>query len=107
MYTLNQTAWEPRADGFLPGATMGAETAAGIARYFVLSAVDKRVDLTGVEADIALSHPRLVGVPFSDGGDQLLDGLLGKAYHCQLVSEINFVRSLFQGRIFRPMESPS
>lgn len=101
-YTLGQVAWKPRDDGFIAGAAVGGECAGGIAKYFVLSAIDKRVDVTGVDMEIQCSNSRIVGVPFSDQGDRLTDGLLGKDYPQQVLSDINAIRESFKGRILRP-----
>ena len=99
--TQRQTDWRPRPDGHLAGADLSEKGAEAIARYFALSMIDKRVDITGVDAGITLTDPHLVGVPFEDAGEKLMDGLAGNSFDHRLVSDIAAIRAEFKGKKFR------
>ncbi len=60
----------------------------------ILSVIDRRVDVTGMELSCAIGEAMLWGVPFLDQGDVLRDGILGLKLPAAAVDELGAIRAL-------------
>lgn len=60
----------------------------------ILTVIDRRVDVTGMELSCAIGEVMLWGVPFLDQGDVLRDGILGLKIPAAAVDELGAIRAL-------------
>lgn len=77
----------------LVGCTRSLEEAKGYVEPHLLTIIDRRVDVTGLELSCAIGEALLWGVPFFDEGDTLRDGILGLKIPAAAVDELGAIRA--------------
>ena len=82
----------------LIGGTRGLGDAKAFIEFHILSILDRRVDVTGVEFGCAIDDALLWGIPYYDDGDALVDGILGLRMPGAALEEIGALRAWWKGR---------
>ncbi len=77
----------------LVGCTRSLEEAKAYVEPHLLTIIDRRVDVTGLELSCAIGEALLWGVPFFDEGDTLRDGILGLKIPAAAVDELGAIRA--------------
>lgn len=80
------------------GCTRSLEEAKGYIEPHLLTIVDRRVDVTGLELACTIREAVLWGIPYFDEGEQLRDGILGLRIPAGAVDEIGSLRAWMTGR---------
>ncbi len=78
----------------LVACTRSLEAAKAYVEPHILTVIDRRVDVTGMELSCVIGEVRLWGVPFLDQGDVLQDGILGLKIQAAAVDEVGAIRAL-------------
>jgi hypothetical protein len=92
IFTQRQVTLEAGERAPLLGCTRSLETATQFAEPHLLSIVDRRVDVTGVAMRCTVGEAVLWGIPFSDEGSALVDGILGLSIPVTAVDQIGALR---------------
>lgn len=82
----------------LIGGTRGLDDAKAFIEFHILSLLDRRVDVTGVEFGCTIDDAVLWGIPYYDDGYTLVDGLLGLKMPGAALDEIGALRAWWEGR---------
>lgn len=77
----------------LAGCTRSLEEAKAYVEPHLLTIIDRRVDVTGLELSCAIGEALLWGVPFFDEGDRLRDGILGLKIPAAALDELGAIRA--------------
>lgn len=84
-------AREPAA--VVAGCTRSQEEAKAFVEPHLLTIIDRRVDVTGLELSATVSEAILWGVPYFDEGETLRDGILGLKLPAAAITELSEIRS--------------
>jgi hypothetical protein len=84
-------AREPAA--VVAGCARSQEEAKAFVEPHLLTIIDRRVDVTGLELSASVSEAILWGVPYFDDGETLQDGILGLKIPAAAVTELSEIRS--------------
>jgi hypothetical protein len=77
----------------LIGGTRSLDEARAFVEFHILSILDRRVDVTGVELHCVIDDAVLWGIPYYDDGLTLVDGILGLKMPCAALDEIDALRT--------------
>ena len=80
------------------GCARGLEEAKAFIEPHLLTIMDRRVDVTGVELATTIKEVVLWGIPYFDEGQSLYDGILGLEIPAVAVDEIGPLRAWNRGR---------
>jgi hypothetical protein len=94
IFTEKRVHLETGPAASIVGCTRSLEVAKAYVEPHILTVVDRRVDVTGMELSCAIGETMLWGVPFLDEGDMLRDGILGLKIPAAAVDEVGAVRAL-------------
>lgn len=92
IFTQRMVRLEPGAPASLVGCTRTLEEAKAYVEPHLLTLIDRRVDVTGLELSCAIGEALLWGVPFFDEGTTVRDGILGLKILAAAVDELGAVR---------------
>lgn len=84
-------AREPAA--VVAGCARSQEEAKAFVEPHLLTIIDRRVDVTGLELSASVSEAILWGVPYFDDGETLQDGILGLKIPAAAITELSQIRS--------------
>ncbi|MFI5339601.1 MAG: hypothetical protein ACHQ7N_07165 [Candidatus Methylomirabilales bacterium] len=76
------------------GCSRSLEDAKAYVEPHILTIIDRRMDVTGMELSCAIGEAMLWGVPFLDEGNVLRDGILGLKIPDAAVDELGAIRAL-------------
>jgi hypothetical protein len=93
IFTQRQVVLKAGERAPLLGCTRSLETAVLFVEPHLLSIVDRRVDVTGIALQCAVDEAILWGIPFSDTGGVLADGILGLTIPAAAVNQIGALRA--------------
>lgn len=93
IFTQRTVRLEPGAPAPVVGCTRTLEEAKAYVEPHLLTIIDRRVDVTGLELSCAIGEALLWGVPFFDEGDSLRDGILGWKIPAAAVDELGAIRA--------------
>jgi hypothetical protein len=85
-----------QGDHRLLGASRTLKEAAAYVRLFILKIMDQAADVTGVDVDVTAARAEIVGFPFYDLGNKLVDGILGMELPSVCLDDLNEMRE-FRG----------
>jgi hypothetical protein len=94
IFTERRIRLETGPPAILVGCMRSFEEAKAYVEPHILSIIDRRVDVTGMELSCAIGEAMLWGVPFFDEGDVLRDGILGLKIPAAAVDELGAIRAL-------------
>ena len=80
------------------GCTRGLEAAKAYIEPHLLTIMDRRVDVTGLELACTIGEAVLWGIPYCDEGEALCDGILGLRIPAAAVDEIGSFRTWVKER---------
>jgi hypothetical protein len=84
----------PAPAASMVACTRSLEGAKAYVEPHILTVIDRRVDVTGMEMSCVIGEAMLWGVPFLDEGDVLRDGILGVKIPPAAVDELAAIRAL-------------
>jgi hypothetical protein len=82
----------------LIGGTRSLDEARAFVEFHILSILDRRVDVTGVELHCVIDDAVLWGIPYYDDGLTLVDGILGLKMPSAALDEIDALRTWWERR---------
>lgn len=94
IFTERRVQLEAGPSAPLVGCTRSLEEAKAYVEPHILTIIDRRVDVTGMELSCSIGKAVLWGVPFVDEGKTLRDGILGLKIPAAAVDELGAIRSL-------------
>jgi len=94
VFTEKRVHLEAGPAASLVACTRSLEAAKAYVEPHILTVIDRRVDVTGMELSCVIGEVRLWGVPFLDQGDVLRDGILGLKIPAAAVDELGAIRAL-------------
>lgn len=94
IFTEKRMRLDPGPPAPLVGCNRSLEEAKAYGEPHLLTIIDRRVDVTGLELSCSISEARLWGVPYADDGDVLYDGILGLKIPAAAVDEVAAIRQL-------------
>ena len=94
VFTEKRVRLEAGPTASLVACTRSLEAAKAYVEPHILTVIDRRVDVTGMELSCVIGEVRLWGVPFLDQGDVLRDGILGLKIPAAAVDEVGAIRAL-------------
>lgn len=93
IYTEKRVRLEPASPALVVGCTRSLEEAKAYVEPHLLTIIDRRVDVTGLEMSCAIQDVRLWGIPYFDEGEVLRDGILGLKAPAAAVDEVGAIRA--------------
>jgi predicted RNA-binding Zn-ribbon protein involved in translation (DUF1610 family) len=93
IFTQKRVVLSPGDRAPLVGGTRGLEEAKVFVEPHLLSILDRRQDVTGVELSCVIDEAVLWAIPFSDDGITLTDGILGLKLPGAALDEIGALRA--------------
>jgi hypothetical protein len=93
IFTQKLVRLEAGAPAPIIGCTRSLEEAKAYVEPHLLTIIDLRVDVTGLELSCAISGALFWGVPYFDGGESLQDGILGLKIPAAAVDELGAIRA--------------
>jgi hypothetical protein len=93
IFTEKRVRLEPGTPALVVGCSRSLEEAKAYIEPHLLTIIDRRVDVTGLELSCALRDVRLWGIPYFDDGDALRDGILGLKIPAAAVDELGTIRA--------------
>jgi hypothetical protein len=93
IYTEKRLRLEPASPALVVGCTRSLEEAKAYVEPHLLTVIDRRVDVTGLEMSCAIKDVMLWGIPYFDEGDALRDGILGLRAPAAAVDEVGAIRA--------------
>ena len=96
IFTEKRVSLEAGPAGLVVGGTRSLEEAKAYVEPHILTVIDRRVDVTGMELSCAIGDAMLWGVPFLDEGALLRDGILGVKIPPAAVDELGAIRALVE-----------
>lgn len=94
IFTEKRVHLEAGPGALMVAATRSLEDAKAYVEPHILTVIDRRVDVTGMEVSCTIGEAMLWGVPFLDEGDVLRDGILGLKIPASAVDEVGAIRAL-------------
>lgn len=100
IFTQRRVALEAAPAKLAPilGCTRSLEEAKGYIEPHLLTIMDRRVDVTGLELACTIREAVLWGIPYFDEGEKLRDGILGLRIPAVAVDEIGSLRAWMKER---------
>ena len=98
MLTQRRVVLEAGEPAPLIGGTRSLEEAQRFVEPHLLSLLDRRVDVTGVELSCAIDEAVLWAIPYYDDGLTLVDGILGLRLPGAALDEVGALRSWWEQR---------
>jgi hypothetical protein len=98
IFTQKQLALAAAEAAPLIGATRSLEEAKAFVEPHILSLLDRRTDVTGLELSCAIDDAVLWAVPYFDDGLTLVDGMLGLKLPGAALDEIGVLRTWWEQR---------
>jgi len=98
IFTQKRVALEPAEPAPILGCARGLEEAKAYIDPHLLTIMDRRVDVTGLELATTIGEVVLWGIPYFDDGWSLYDGILGLEIPAVAVDEIGPLRAWMKGR---------
>jgi len=96
IFTERRVSLEAGSAASMVACTRSLEDAKAYVEPHILTVIDRRVDVTGMELSCAIGETRLWGVPFLDQGNMLQDGIFGLKIPAAAVDELGAVRALVE-----------
>jgi hypothetical protein len=94
IFTERRVHLEAGPAASLVGCTRSLEEAKAYVEPHLLTVIDRRVDVTGMELSCAIGEAVLWGIPFLDEGDVLRDGILGLKIPAAALDDLGAIRAL-------------
>ena len=98
IFTQKHVALEPVEPAPILGCTRSLEEAKAYIEPHLLTIMDRRVDVTGLELACTIGEAVLWGIPYFDEGQALRDGILGLRIPAVAVDEIGSLRAWMKER---------
>ena len=92
IFTEKRARLEPGPPAPVLGCALSLEAAKAYVEAHLLTIIDRRVDVTGLELGCSVGEVRLWGAPYFDDGDALHDGILGLKIPAAAVDEVAAMR---------------
>ena len=92
IFTEKRVRLEPGPPAPVLGCALSLEAAKAYVEAHLLTIIDRRVDVTGLELGCSVGEVRLWGAPYFDDGDALHDGILGLKIPAAAVDEVAAMR---------------
>jgi hypothetical protein len=96
LFTQKRVQLSPGDPAPLLGGTRGLEAAKVFVEPHLLSLLDRRTDVTGVEMSCAIDEAILWAIPYYDDGLTLTDGILGCTLPGAALDEIGALRAWWE-----------
>ena len=93
IFTEKRVRLEPASPALVVGCTRSLEEAKAYVEPHLLTVIDRRVDVTGLEMSCAIGDVVLWGIPYFDEGEALRDGILGLKIPAAAVDEAGAIRA--------------
>lgn len=93
-FTQKRVILEAGTPAPVVGCGRSFEEAKAYVEPHLLTIIDRRVDVTGLELSSVISDVLLWGVPFFDRGDILEDGIIGVKTPAAAVNDVGAIRTL-------------
>ncbi len=93
IFTEKRVRLEAGPPARVVGCTRSLEEAKAYVEPHLLTIIDRRVDVTGLELSSTIGDVLLWGVPYSDEGDNLRDGILGLKIPSAALDEVGTIRA--------------
>jgi len=93
IFTEKRVRLERGPAASLLGCSRSLEDAKAYVEPHLLTIIDRRVDVTGLELSATIGQAILWGIPFYDEGDILQDGILGWRIPAAAVDEMGAIRA--------------
>lgn len=75
----------------LIGCVLGKERAAEFVKPFVLSVIDRRVDVANIDISCEISKTQLLAIPFSLNGDKVKDTQINWEYSAMMFEDLTYL----------------
>lgn len=98
IFTQKRVVLSQGASSPVIGGTRGLEEAKVFAEPHLLSILDRREDVTGIELSCVVDEAVLWGIPYADDGVTLTDGILGLKLPGAALDEIGALRAWWERR---------
>jgi len=98
IFTEKRIRLELASPALVVGCTRSLEEAKAYVEPQLLTVIDRRVDVTGLEMSCAIRDVMLWGIPYCDEGDALRDGILGLKVPDAAVDEVGAIRACLGAR---------
>jgi hypothetical protein len=98
IFTEKRIRLEPASPALVVGCARSLEQAKAYIEPHLLTVIDRRVDVTGLEMSCAIREVVLWGVPYVDEGETLRDGILGLRVPAAAVNEVGAIRACLGAR---------
>ena len=98
IFTQKHVELEAAGHAPLIGGTRSLVEAEAFVEFHILSLLDRRADVTGVELRWEIYDAVLWGIPYYDDGLTLLDGILGLKMPGAALEEVAALRTWWEGR---------
>ena len=92
LYTKQRIGRESGSSDLLVGGTRSEAEARCYIEPFILSILDAREDITGIEVACEVEETMLLGIPFFDCGDHLVDGIAGQHVPAAALPDLEEIR---------------
>lgn len=93
IFTEKRIRLEPASPALVVGCARSLEEAKAYIEPHLLTVIDRRVDVTGLEVSCAIKGVVLWGIPYVDEGEALRDGILGLKVPAAAVDEVSAIRA--------------
>ena len=93
IYTEKRVRLEPASPALVMGCTRSLEEAKAYVQPHLMTVIDRRVDVTGLEISCAIQDVMLWAIPYFDEGEVLRDGILGLKVPAAAVDEVGAIRA--------------
>ena len=93
IYTEKRVRLEPASPALVMGCTRSLEAAKAYVQPHLMTVIDRRVDVTGLEISCAIQDVMLWAIPYFDEGEVLRDGILGLKVPAAAVDEVGAIRA--------------
>lgn len=94
IFTERRVHLETGSAASVIACTRNLEEAKAYVEPHILTVIDRRVDVTGMELSCAIGEAVLWGIPFLDEGDVLRDGILGLKIPAAALDDLGAIRAL-------------
>ncbi len=98
IFTEKRIRLEPASPALVVGCARGLDAAKAYIEPHLLTVIDRRVDVTGLEMSCAIREVVLWGIPYVDEGEALRDGILGLKVPAAAVDEVGAIRACLGAR---------
>jgi hypothetical protein len=98
IFTEKRVRLEPGSPALVVGCARSLEEAKAYIEPHLLTVIDRRVDVTGLEMSCAIREVALWGIPYVDEGEVVRDGILGLKLPAAAVDEVDAIRACLGAR---------